>query len=106
MFKETGWEKLKVRRLSINYVFFYKMSNNISPDYLSTLVPQPIENTIGYNLRDSSNLRQPFSRTELYYKSFLPSSIRLWNDLSSEIREAPSFTSFKYQINKNLKKNT
>ena len=74
------------------------MSNNISPDYLSTLVPQPIENTIGYNLLDASYLRQPFSRTELYYKSFLPSSIRLWNDLSYETREAPSFTSFKYQV--------
>ena len=104
LYKETGWEKLEVRRSKHKLCLFYKMSNNISPDYLSTLVPQPIENTIGYNLRDASNLRQPFSRTELYYKSFLPSSVRLWNDLSSEIREAPSFTSFKYQINKNLKK--
>ena len=95
--------KVEVRRSKHKLCLFYKMSNNISPDYLSTLVPQPIENTICYNLRDASNLRQPFSRTELCYKSFLSSSIILLNGLSSEIREAPSFTSFTYQINKNLK---
>ena len=80
------------------------MNNNISPEYLSSLVPQPVENTTSYGLRDASNIRQPFSRTQLYYKSFLPSSIRLWNDLSLETREANSLMSFKYQLNKNINK--
>ena len=45
LYNETGWEKLEVRRSKHKLCLFYKMSNNISPDYLSTLVPQPIENT-------------------------------------------------------------
>ena len=63
LYKETGWEKLEVRRSKHKLCLFYKMSNNISPDYLSTLV--------GYNLRDASNSHQPFARTELYYKRTL-----------------------------------
>ena len=39
-----------------------------------------------------------------YYKSFLPSTIRLWNDLSPETRDALTLTSFKYQMNKNIQK--
>ena len=80
------------------------MNNNISPEYLSSLVPQLVYYTTNYGLRDASNIRQPFSRTQLYYKSFLPSSIKLWNDLSPETREANSFMSFKCQVNKNINK--
>ena len=90
LYKETGWETLEIRRSKHKLCLFYKMNNNISPEYLSSLVPQPVENTTSYGLWDASNIRQPFSRTQLYYKSFLPSSLRLWNDLSLETREANS----------------
>ena len=43
------------------------------------------------------------SRTQLYYRSFLPSSKRAWNDLSLEVRQSNSLQSFKYQLNINLK---
>ena len=102
LYKETGWETLEVRRSKHKLCLFYKMSNNISPEYLSSLVPQPIENTTQYGLRDASNIRPPLARTQLYYKSFLLSTIRLWNDLSPETRDA--LTSFKYQMNKNIQK--
>ena len=75
--KKLDGKPLRLGVLSINCVFFYKMNNNISPEYLSSLVPQPVENTTRYGLREVSNIRQPFSRAQLYYKSFLPSSIRL-----------------------------
>ena len=77
------------------------MSNNIFPEYLSFLVPQLVENTTHYGLRDASNIRPPLARTQLYYKSFLPTTIRLWNDLSPD---AHTFTNFKYQINKSIQK--
>ena len=44
------------------------------------------------------------ARTQLYYKSFLPSSIRSWNELAPVIRDSSSIQSFKYQLNKNLTK--
>ena len=80
------------------------MKNNISPEYLSTLVPQPVETATRYNLRDTSNIRQPLTRTQIYYNSFIPSSTRLWNELPVETRATTTFTSFKYQTNKNVKK--
>ena len=40
----------------------------------------------------------------LFYNSFIPSTIRAWNDLSDEIKTAPSVASFKYRLNNNLKK--
>ena len=102
--KRVKRETLEIRRSKHKLCLFYKMNNNISPEYLSSLVPQPVENKTSYGLRDASNIRQLFSRTQLYYKSFLPSFIRLWNDVSLETREANSFMSFKYQLNKNINK--
>ena len=104
LYKETGWESLETRRTKHKLSLFYKMNNNISPEYLSTFVPQPVETATRYNLRDASNIRQPLTRTQLYYNSFIPSSTRLWNELPVETRAANTFTSFKYQINKNVKK--
>ena len=36
---ETGWETLSVRRSKHKLTFFYKMGSNLSPEYLSSLVP-------------------------------------------------------------------
>ena len=64
LYKETGWESLETRRTKHKLSLFYKMNNNISPEYLSTLVPQPVETATRYNLRDASNIRQPLTRTQ------------------------------------------
>ena len=80
-YTEMRLETHEVRRSKHKVCLFYKMSNNISPDYLFSLVPQPVENTISYGLLDASDLNQPFSKTQLHYESFLPSSIRLWTNV-------------------------
>lgn len=104
LYQETGWETLEERRSKHKLCLFYKMSNNLSPDYLNSLVPPSIETTTSYTLRDASNIRYPMARTQLYYKSFLPSSIRSWNELAPDIKDSSSIQSFKYQLNKNLTK--
>jgi hypothetical protein len=40
LYIETGWEKLKDRRERHRTIQFYKMSNNLTPQYLSNLIPQ------------------------------------------------------------------
>ena len=80
------------------------MNTGVSPNYLSSLVPASVEDSTTYNLRNANNFRHTLSRTQLYYRSFLPSSIRAWNDLSLEVRQSNSIQSFKFQLNKNLKK--
>ena len=80
------------------------MNKGVSPNHLSSLIPASVEDSTTYNLQNANNFRHTLSRTQLYYRSFLPSSIRPWNDLSLEVRQSNSIQSFKYQLNKNLKK--
>ena len=78
------------------------MNTSVSPNYLSSLIPASVEDATVYNLRNANNIRHTLSRTQLYYRSFLPSSIRAWNYLSLEARQSSSNKSFKYQLNKNI----
>ena len=45
---------------------FSKMYNDISPLYLSSLVPLPVQNTSDYSLRNSDDIRKIHARTGLY----------------------------------------
>ena len=99
--KETGWESLRDRRYKHKMCQFYKMINDLTPTYLTSLVPSTVENTSAYNLRDSQNIRPLLTRTQLYYKSFLPSCIREWNEIPLNIRNSTSLLSFKQQLNNN-----
>jgi 3-isopropylmalate dehydratase small subunit len=46
---ETGWEKLKL-------VQFFKMTKNLTPHYISCLVPQAFANIHDNNTRNASAL--------------------------------------------------
>ena len=71
------------------------MHNNLTPNYLSSLIPQQVEAIARYNLRNAQDIRNIRTRTSLYYNSFLPYTLRQWNDLSSETRQSTSLNSFK-----------
>ena len=93
---ETGWEKLKDRREKYKLVQFYKMTKNVTPHYISCLVPQTFANIHDYNTRNASALPVVRTRTSLYYNSFIPSSVRLWNLQPDNIRLNPSIQALKY----------
>ena len=99
---ETGWETLSSRRKKHKLILFYKMQNDLSPDYLSSLVPSSIGNTTTYSLRNINDLNTIRANSQLYYNSFLPSVIRQWNELPEVIRQQPSITSFKNRLNTDL----
>ena len=86
LYMETGWEKLKDRREKHKLVQFYKMTKNLMPHYISCLVPQAFANIHDYNTRNASALPVVRTRTSLYYNSFIPSSVRLWNLQPDNIR--------------------
>ena len=104
LYWETGWESLEKRRHQHKLCLFFQMNTSVSPNYLSSLIPASVEDSTTYNLRNANHFRHTLSRTQLYNRSFLPSSIRAWNDLSLKVRQSNSIQSFKYQLNKNLKK--
>ena len=95
LYQETGRVRLEKRRENHKLVMFYKMYNDLTPSYLSSLVPQLINNLSQYSLRNADNLQSIHARTNLYFQSFLPSVVRKWNDLSDEAKRPSSVTSFK-----------
>ena len=80
---------------------FYKMCNDLTPSYLSSLGTQLVNNLSQYRLRNAHNFKFINARTILYYQSFLASVVREWNDLSNEAKRSSSVTFFNNYLNRN-----
>ena len=80
------------------------MQNNLSPDYLSSLVLPTIGDTTNYPLQNSSNFLNVHASSQLYFNSFLPSVIREWNELPEDVRNLPSIATFKRNLNSDVTK--
>ena len=104
LYAEIKWDSLQKRRNDHKLSLLFKMKNNLTPDYLSSLLPQNVGNASRYSLRNSDNLQTIFSRTTLYSNSFLPSSIRAWNNLPTEARQIASIDTFKQFLNRGREK--
>ena len=74
------------------------MMNQLTPNNLSSLVPRPVGATSRYNLRNSNSLQTIDARTNQYFHSFLPSTVRAWNNLPNDVKQCSSVNSFKYNI--------
>ena len=78
------------------------MQNGLSPNYLSSLVPDNIGNNSAYKLRNAQNLKSVQANFQLYYKFCLPSVTRDWNELMEELRNIPTLSSFKRHLDSDL----
>ena len=96
LISELRWDTLSERRRKHRLTVFYKMKNHLTPSYLSDLVPK--QNRPAYNLRSTHDVPAIHTRTTLYGTSFLPKTIREWNELSPVVRNSPSLPSFKNKI--------
>ena len=101
---DTGWEKLAKRREKHKLIQYYKMHNEMTPEYLSSLVPPSVGSAVRYALRNESNLQTVPAMSRQYYESFLPSTTRMYNALSDEIKNSPSLEAFKARLNRNTVK--
>ena len=96
--KQAG-KNLKTEEKNINV---FNFTTNLTPHYISCLVPQAFENIHDYNTRNASALPVVRTRTSLYYNSFIPSSVRLWNLQPDTIRLSPSIQALKYSLKSNI----
>ena len=86
---------------NVNWLYFIKWNLiSVLTISVSSLVPQTVQNRSRYNLRNSNDLDPIHARTTIYYNSFLPSSIRAWNDLSEAATQTESVNAFKKFLNK------
>ena len=76
-------------------------SFEVTPDYLNDLIPGTHkENT--YNLRSRGALPILRCRLEIYRRSFLPSTVLLWNSLPHQIINSVTLSSFKVSLKAHL----
>ena len=94
LYCEIDWNSLDTRRKMQKLVLFYKTVNHFTPLYLSSLIPPTVNKISRYNLRN--NISTIYARTNQYFNSFLPSTIRERNSLSEEHRDSMSVASFKH----------
>lgn len=102
LYKETKWNTLKKRRETNQIVLFRKMLNKEVPPYLYLLIPPPRETQ--YNTRAETRTITPlYAKRELYFNSFLPKTIRIWNSLNYQTRNILSISLLKNKLNGNTK---
>ena len=80
------------------------MFNHLAPAYLSSLIPQQVNDISRHYLRNSNNIQTIRAKTNQYNNSFLPSTIRDWNNLPVEAKQANTVSSFKYFLKKEKSK--
>ena len=99
---EIGCKKLGSRRKTPKLTMYYKIENELCPDYLASLVPATVGSASTYPLRNSSDLQTLFTNARLYYTSFLPSTVRDWNELPEQTLNSPNLNIFKNRLKSNL----
>jgi hypothetical protein len=104
LYLECGWESLNERRRKHKLILFFKMFKGLTPEYLSSLVPSKVGQSLGYSLRNNDDLRPIPARTALYSRSFLPTVVKEWNSLPAEAKQLETVASFKTFLNKDKPK--
>ena len=91
-------DTLESRRNKYRLTLFYKMKSDMSTHYLTTLIPPIFGSTS--NLRNANDIGMVHADSQLYYKSFLPSIIRKWNELPEDTRQSSNIASFITHLNR------
>jgi hypothetical protein len=100
LMKELGWDTLGTRRELQRTCLMYKIQNKIAPLYLISACPPLVREISTYNLRNAENISLPAGKRTGYVNSFMPNSVRLWNNLDRSIKSRTSIDSFKYHLKK------
>lgn len=98
LYHESGLEPLATRRKFLRLVQFYKIINNLCPQYLSDLLPAPVQARNRYPVRNANNINSIRCNTESFKSSFYPQTVDDWNNLPENVKSATSIPSFKYRL--------
>ena len=98
LLKELGWQKLTNRRTSHRLVLFYKILNDLTPQYLKHLFNLIPHNTNNYQLRRINFFLVPLIHRESFSKSYFAKTIRDWNKLPNDVIQSQSLNIFKTRI--------
>ena len=102
LYSELGWDSLQSRRNKHKLITQYKILHGFTLNYLLDLMPPTVQETSRYSLRNSDHFQNYRANTNLFLDSVFPSTIRAWNNLPIEIKEASSLKNFKSLLNRNI----
>ena len=71
------------------------MQHDLTPAYLTNLVPTSVSETSRYTLRNADDYATIQCKTQYHYSPFLPSVVREWNNLPQQAKQINSLMSFK-----------
>ena len=101
IYDELGWESLHHRRYFRRITQFFKIMNNLTPQYLVDPVPMPRRHLFGRH--PTNDLYEFRCRNQRFQNSFYPDSVICWNKLSPETRKIDTLKKFKETILKDIK---
>ena len=93
LYYELGWESLNLRRWSRRLILFYKILNNMTPDY--TRYPILQLKMAPYSFRKEDIVGQIRARTSKLKSSLYPHCFSEWNKLDPSITSSSSLSNFK-----------
>ena len=85
LYNEVSWSTLEERRSWNKLINFGKIVNHETPQYLQALLPNKVGDSRPAS-RYADNYILIKTRTESFKRSFIPSSVKLWNELPLEKR--------------------
>ena len=96
LYRKCGWLSLAERRRQKKLNFMFKVHHGQVPTYISDLISPLVRDISNYPLRNMNNYSAPFTGTEFFKKSSIPSSISLWNAADNSLKESNTLQSFKH----------
>ena len=96
LFVKLGWLTFYQRYQYLSSVFLFKILNGMSPSYLSCFKYSNARD--GLRSTTDKKLNIPKPRCELFKKSFVYSSILIWNSLPTNLRTSRSLNIFKKEL--------
>ena len=99
LYNELGWVTLEKRRKMHKLQKMYCIYKEACPTYLSGIINdlRPVH-TYGTRGSHLFYLNLPLMHKELYKRSFVPSSVNLWNGLQPALKASKSLVSFKSKV--------
>ena len=80
------WKFLQHRHQLSKLVMMYRITNQLVAIHLTFFCHYKIP---------SPRIHDPFCRTDIYSRSYIPSTIRLWNHMPHEVVTSPTLDTFK-----------
>ena len=103
LLSHLGLPLLSERRKAAKLTLTYKIVNNLTPPYLKSLLPPQRQQGIETRSSTAGDIQNSLLiRNNSLLKSFIPSSIKLWNKLDINIRKKTNLNTFKTALKKKL----